>query len=352
MGAIRTVDVNDRFICKHLRTGMHEVARTGWSMSGIGDEAGLDIRRQIQAHKLLGWNYIEPRKVNNIFGDPGNIVTIDDTSFEGVAQILRDANMRVSGLASGIANWEIEVTKPIKNDIALLERAIPRMETLDTRFIRIMSWKWKHEAGKPLVPENEIGPLVISRMRELIKPLAGTNIVALIENCAGWAGDNAANFLRLMEEVDSPNLGFLYDTGNPVSYEKDPWELYQGVKPYIYAVHLKDARWEAGQNSKTYTIRDNMAFEDSETYTYLGKGQGMVKEIVTDLLKSGYCGIFSSEPHIAAVIHKAKTASQEELFGSYLLYGLGINKFMSEIEWEIKLGGFALKDDVLNFAFE
>ena len=48
----------------------------------------------------------------------------------------------------------------------------------------------------------------------------------------------------------------------------------------------------------------------------------MVKKILTDLKASGYDGVVSIEPHVAAIAHdSAVTPTPEDMFNSYLKYG-------------------------------
>ena len=65
---------------------------SGMRLTGIADEAGVDIDTQISAHKQLGWDTIELRFINgkNVAGD------LDEKEFEIVREKLAAANMKVS----------------------------------------------------------------------------------------------------------------------------------------------------------------------------------------------------------------------------------------------------------------
>jgi hypothetical protein len=62
---------------------------------------------------------------------------------------------------------------------------------------------------------------------------------------------------------------------------------------------------------------------NKEVYTYPGDGQGRKLDVMTDLMKSGYDGGISIEPHLAAVFHDAdsNTGSKEDPIEIYLKYG-------------------------------
>src|SRR4028119_582213 len=119
------------------------------NFSGIADEAGKDLATQIRAHKQLGWNYIEVRNV-----DGTQFTDITDQQFDHACAQLADAGIKVSSFGSGIANWATKITDPFENSTHTLQRAIRRMQQLDTRFIRVMSYPndgladdaWRDEA--------------------------------------------------------------------------------------------------------------------------------------------------------------------------------------------------------------
>ena len=115
--------------------------------SGISDEAGKTIDRQIAAHRELGWSYLELRTVNGV-----NLTRLPDDEFDQVYRAVSEAGMRVSCFASAIANWARPITCDPEIDRQDLARAIPRMHRFGTRFIRVMSYP--NDPEKP-VPEDE-----------------------------------------------------------------------------------------------------------------------------------------------------------------------------------------------------
>ncbi len=266
--------------------------------SGISDEAGKSIQKQIQAHKELGWSYMELRMVDGV-----NFTQVTDDTFNYVKDELEKNQMKVSCFASAIANWSRPITCDPQIDIDDLKRAIPRMHKLNTKFIRVMSYP--NDPKSPL-EESEWRNEAIRRMKVLAKIAEDGDIILVHENCSGWGGLSAENSNILLGEVNSPALKVVFDTGNPVTYGQDAWEYYLKVKKDIVYVHIKDAKKINGE----------------DIYCLCGEGDGYVQEIITDLLKSGYDGGFSIEPHLAAVIHTGQEAeSEEQLYNSYITYG-------------------------------
>jgi len=274
--------------------------------SGISDEAGKSIQKQIQAHKELGWSYMELRMVDGV-----NFTQVSEEVFNYVKDELEKNQMKVSCFASAIANWARPITCDPQIDINDLKNAIPRMHQLNTQFIRVMSYP--NDPKNP-IDEKEWRNEAIRRMKELAKIAEDGGVILVHENCSGWGGLSADNSNILLGEVDSPALKVVFDTGNPVTYGQDAWEYYLKVKNDIVYVHIKDAKKINGE----------------DVYCLCGEGDGYVPEIIFDLLKSGYDGGFSIEPHLAAVIHTGQQAeSEEQLYNSYIQYGKKLMEIVS-----------------------
>ena len=97
----------------------------------------------------------------------------------------------------------------------------------------------------------------------------------------------------------------VYDTGNPIAHQQDPWDFYSKVREHIVYVHIKDA------------VPEN----DGERYVMCGDGDARVPEVLKDLFARGYEGGISSEPHVKAQVHLGTDASADEKYTSYCDYG-------------------------------
>ena len=64
-----------------------------------------------------------------------------------------------------------------------------------------------------------------------------------------------------------------------------------------------------------------------------GEGDALVREILTDLIRNGYTAGVSIEPHVASIVHlgEGTKASPQERFDSYVRYGKGLEKLLTEI---------------------
>ena len=286
--------------------------------TGVGDEAGNRLETQIKATKALGWEYIEARNVE-IEGFPkANLHEIPDAAFDRAVGLLEESGVKIYAFGSTIANWAKKIDDPF--DLGEVDRAIPRMKRLGTKYVRIMSYAIRPD-------EDQMEEERFRRMREIVKHFLDEGLVPVHENCMNYGGMSWQHALKLIENV--PGMKWVFDTANPVfnpDYSKpeprpkqDPWEFWTKVKEHSIHIHIKDAKWNTSKG-------------DAE-YCFPGEGDGKVREILTDAFASGYDGAISIEPHMTAVFHDASSAaSDDDLFENYVEYGRRMMKLVNEIK--------------------
>lgn len=279
-------------------------------LTGISDEAGKAIETQIRAHQILGWTEMEIRDAQVGNGPAANLHDLPEQDFAKVAEAVEQAGLHIYCYSSRIANWAKQIDQPFDSSLEETRRAIPRMKRTGTKYIRIMSFAVRPDTADQMEEER------FRRLRELVKMFADEGLVPLHENCMNYGGMGWTFTLRLLEEV--PGLKLVFDTGNPVFADDrtkpEPWpkqsaiEFYRHVKEHIAYVHIKDGVWDP--------------VEKKTTFCFPGEGEGDVKAIVSDLLRSGYEGGFSIEPHMGAVYHDPNSQSGgDQQFDTYLEYG-------------------------------
>ena len=285
--------------------------------TGFADEAAGDIDGQVKATRELGWKFIEARAIDGV-----NLTSVTDEKFEEIFAKLNAAGISVNCFGSGVANWSQKMTEPPDPSYAEMERAIPRMKRLGTKMIRIMSF-----AIPPEVLDQDWSAEAIKRVKVIAKMAEDNGITCVHENCSGWGSLSYEHTLRLLAEVNSPALKLVFDTGNPVfdddirgpkPYKKqDSLEFYRAVREHIVYVHIKDGYMDG----------------DKSVFTFPGEGNGYVREILSDLLKTGYDGGFSIEPHMAVVFHDNSVKSKSEVrYQNYVEYGRRVEKMLAEIK--------------------
>ena len=274
--------------------------------SGFADEAGKDIDTQIKATKELGWSAIDLRFINGV-----NVTDVDDVTFEDAANKLIENGIEVPCFGSAVANGKDPLNSAdVEYCFAALERAVPRMKKLGTKYIRGMAFVYHTELSRK---ENE--KLIFPLMRKIVSYCEENDIVYLCENCGGYAVSSYDCLLKLKKEINSKSFAFVYDTGNVVGastvYDDgrleplDPIKYYDLIKDHIDYVHIKDQIATAGEKP---------------TRTYPGEGDGEVVKILTDLILSGYDGNIAIEPHMG------------KGYDGYIEYGRRTMKIINEIK--------------------
>ncbi|MBU3113262.1 sugar phosphate isomerase/epimerase family protein [Clostridium lacusfryxellense] len=256
--------------------------------SGFADEAGQDIETQIKATKDIGWSNIEARDIDGV-----NITDMSEEKFEEICGKLNDAKVNIHCFGSAVANSRKEVrnAEDVLYSREALKRAIPRMQILGTKIIRGMAFK----QALDVIPDSpEIEKIIFDNISYMVKMCEDAGIIYLCENCSDYSALSYHHALRLVDKINSPAFKLIYDMGNTVGADnrignspyakQSAWEFYDNVKEFIYHVHIKDSFIDSESKAKIHT--------------FPGEGSAEVKRIVADLIKRGYDGGFSIEPHM------------------------------------------------------
>lgn len=88
-------------------------------------------------------------------------------------------------------------------------------------------------------PLDEQLARIDEHIRPIVKAAEEAGIVLAFENHLDY---RAREIVRIIESVDSPNLRFLFDTGNTLTVCEDPVDAAYDAAPYTVLLHLKDLR--------------------------------------------------------------------------------------------------------------
>jgi sugar phosphate isomerase/epimerase len=279
-----------------------EALPDGIRLAGIGDEAAPGLADQIGAVAELGWNRLELRTIG---GTP--VARLDERAFRGAAERLGTAGTDVAAVASKIGDWSRPVTGDFALDLDELEVLARRCAVLGTRLVRVMSYP---SGG---LDDAEWGRRARERLRELARRAEDRGLVLAHENCTGWAGDRADRMLDLVTGIGSPALRLLFDIGNGVAHGYPPLPMLREIVPYVVHVHVKDAR--AGKDGEAEFVSP-------------GTGHAEVAECLRLLLRNGYSGVLSIEPHIALRPHLGSGAGDPAAF---VAYGRALESLIADV---------------------
>ena len=292
-------------------------------LTGFADEVGSDLARQIEVCRTLGWTHIDLRSI-----DSYNIVDLPDATFNELEGLLQANALAVNSFGSPIANWSRRTTDPFSRDLEDLERAIPRMNRLGVRHIRVMSYR-----PAPELSDLQNERVIVKRLSELARRAEDAGVVLLHENCETWGGQSVEHTERLLNAIDSPAFKLVFDTGNPpatidrrdhvpAGTYQNGLEFFRRVRRSVASVHIKDARIEAGE----------------VVYTGPGEGDGFVPEILRELRADGYDGAVSIEPHLAVVYHDPTvTADDQERWNVFVEYARQTHELLVSAGFSIAL---------------
>jgi len=290
-------------------------------LMGIGDEAGGGLDFQIKAAKELGWKWIEMRGVEVPGYPKANFHEIPDAAFDIAAAKIQEAGLGVYCFGSTIMNWAKTVETPFDVTLGEVRRAIPRMQRLGTKYVRIMSFKPKDtDAVTP--------PVVFERVREVTKMFTDAGLTPVHENCMNYGGMSSAHALEMLDKC--PGLKWVFDTANPIFNpdrqlpqpwpRQNAWEFWTSVRDHVAHIHVKDATWNPAKNDADYN--------------WPGEGQGQVRRILKDAFARGYDAGISIEPHMVVVFHDAgsKATNDADVCANFIEYGRRLEKLIAEVK--------------------
>ncbi|MFA6815728.1 MAG: sugar phosphate isomerase/epimerase [Lentisphaeria bacterium] len=299
-------------------------------LTGFADEASADFATQIKATRELNWKFIESRAIGT-----KNLSSLTEKEFEDICQQLDASGVAINCYGSSVANWNRDPRKEEDFEASKTEllNAIPRMQKLGIKMIRGMSFLTPKDE-EPDSPELE--QIIFAKVNKLVKICEDAGIIYGHENCMNYGGLSHLHTLKLLDHVKSDSFKLIYDTGNPTfNYRwiggkphplQSSWEFYKNVREFITYVHIKDA---------TALPRED-GVRPPANFCYAGDGAGDVRAIVIDLLKTGYDGGFSMEPHVASVFHQKDDSQALDVvkYQSYVEYGKRFEKLLRDCGWK------------------
>lgn len=240
-------------------------------ISGFSDEIAENIEEQFQVLNKLNISYFEPRGING-----KNISTLNDDEVNELAAVMKKYGIRVSSIGSPIGKVKLEDS--YEEHFEVFKRVVKTAKMLEAKYIRMFSFY--HEGENEWSAEERAK--VMKRLGEMITYAKQEDVILLHENEKDIYGDTADRCLDLMKELSCSHFKAVFDPANFVQCKQDTKKAYEMLKDYIEYVHIKDALYA------------------DESVVPAGDGDGNVAYILGELLKSGFDGFLSLEPHLGS----------------------------------------------------
>ena len=247
--------------------------------SGFSDEACPGFEEQLKFVSSIGVNFIEVRGV-----DGKNVAELTEEEAINYKKLLDKYKVGVSSIGSPIG--KIDITDDFEPHFELFKNVVRTAKIFGTKNIRMFSFYMKD--GEQDKYEGE----VFARLNKLLDYAKEQDVILLHENEKGIFGDNAERCLKLMEKLYCDNFKAVFDFANFVQVGQCTLEAWEKLKKYASYIHIKDA---VGQK-----------------VVPPGYGDGHLKEILGELLASGYNGFLSMEPHLTDFVGFHSLENEDE----------------------------------------
>lgn len=239
-----------------------------YKITGFADEIANELTTQVTELKKLDMHYVEMRGV-----DGDNLIFHSDEKVKEIKTYLDDNGIRLSALGSPLG--KIGITDDFAPHLESFKRAVEIAHKMDCTRIRIFSF-YLPQGAKP----SDFEGAVFERLGKFADYASANDVLLLHENEKGIYGEKAPECKKLMEEFFCDNFKAIFDFANFVQCRQNTMEAYKMLKKYVAYIHVKDAKWENGD------------------VVPAGYGDGNVSAILDDLIKDGYEGFLSLEPHL------------------------------------------------------
>ncbi len=241
-----------------------------FTLSAFGDEIAEDVDEQLRVLNELGIGYLELRSA---WGT--NVLELSDEEVGRLVERCKAYSVKVSCVGSPIGKSPID--GPMEKVVDDLKRILDVAGMVGTDRVRVFSF---YPEADGLQSERVEGS--VSRLRVMAEVARERDVVLWLENEGGLVGDVPERCRTLVESVNSPNLRYVWDTGNypQMGFARSVdigWPL---LGEYTECVQVKDARISDG------------------SITVAGEGDGQVRELLVNLRDAGYVGFLALEPHL------------------------------------------------------
>jgi len=239
--------------------------KIAFSTLGCPDWSWDDI---LATAKDLGFDGIELRGIGNEIYVP-KAKPFSEENLNATIERLKKLKLELPCITSSCFLFDKENTDYYLNEG---RDYIDLASKLGVKYVRVLG------DATPEPSDNIDIDFVADNLTTLSKYASGKNVIILIETNGVFADSD--RMLELIEKVNSPSVGVLWDVHHPYRFMGESVEItYSALKEYIMFVHVKDSKVEDGKVK----------------YKMMGYGDVPVKEALQLLKENGYQGYVSLE---------------------------------------------------------
>ena len=236
-------------------------------LSAFADEYADSFSEQLTALNGFGIEHIEIRHV-----DKKNISVLTSDEVKTAKKLLDEHGISASAIGSPLG--KIRLDEDMDAHMETAKRVFESANILGAKYVRMFSF-YAPEGGDITAMKGE----VLEALERMLSIAASHGVTLCHENEAKIYGDIPVRCRELLDHFGG-KLKCVFDMGNFVLEEVEPFSAYELLKPYIAYFHIKDAL-AAG------------------AIVPPGKGEARIGEILAAHMQSEATDFFVSlEPHL------------------------------------------------------
>ncbi|HEV3165596.1 MAG TPA: sugar phosphate isomerase/epimerase [Isosphaeraceae bacterium] len=253
-------------------------------LSAFADEISADPIEQLEVLAQHGIRHVEFRSIHST-----NVLDLTDAQHQVFRSLLRERGFGLSAIGSPIG--KISIIDPFEPHLERFERALALAEFYEVPRIRIFSY-YIPKDDDPASHRDE----VLRRMKAKADLASRHSVTLLLENERGIYGDTARRVLDVLESVNSPSLGNIFDPANYIEVGQPIDEAWQMLRARTVHFHVKDYDTKLARNVPA------------------GQGEGQIPRLIAEAVATGFHGFCTLEPHLV-VAEKMYGFTGPERFG-------------------------------------
>lgn len=197
-------------------------------LCGFADEAGSNLKTQIEALTRNKIPYLEIRNVDGV-----NVSDLNNQQVKEIRKRLEDSGLAVWSLGSPYGKIKIE--ENFDSHLDKFKRGLEIAYGLGCNRIRLFSFFLPESH-----PAEQYKDEVMTRLLAFAKVAEGSGIVLCHENEKAIYGDIASRCAEIHREI--PSIKAVFDPANFVQCGQNTLEAWDLLAPYVDYMHIKDAR--------------------------------------------------------------------------------------------------------------